>query len=446
MKKLIEKYNRQDTLLVISSYPEKGKLYSGKVCAVGGYTKNTIKALQKKYSKEYRKIVILTVQTCGKEEIYEEDNMLIVRCIRRNKPFSYIRLVRYIQSFTLSNQVLAEFEFASFGDTRMTVLFPLIIWYLKTLGKHTTLVLHQVVDSLQNIDGHIGIGKNNLYMKVLDIGLKLFYRTMTKISSGVVVLEDEFKKRLSGYCNPEKVIVIPHGVDNNVKIISKIEAREKLRLNKDEIIVLYFGYLTWYKGADFFAETFSKSNMEVNGKRVRFVMAGGESFTQKKKKHYRLFLDKVYHNIRKGNNISITGFVPEEKISLYFAACDLVLLPYRVFMSSSGPMSMVFSYKKPFAISENLKKITYTKDFSESIENAGLQRNDFIFRLDKKSCRNMVRKILGGRKLEKIRKLSEEMGKKRCFNATCDKYEYLFQNNLTNAPLSLAPSMFPVTK
>ena len=87
MKHLIEKYNSRENILLISSYPEKGVHYSQKVCAVGGFAKNTIEALQKKNSST--RYVVLTTTFNGKSEIYEENNVLVIRLFKRNRISSY---------------------------------------------------------------------------------------------------------------------------------------------------------------------------------------------------------------------------------------------------------------------------------------------------------------------------------------------------------------------
>src|SRR3989344_9076526 len=124
MKRLIEKYNLPESILLISSYPEKGVHYSQKVCAVGGFAKNTIEALQKKNNRT--RYVILTTTFNGKSEIYEENNVLVIRLFKRNRISSYIPLIKAIFTFNKIKNVLIEFEFSSWGNTKTTSIFVLI--------------------------------------------------------------------------------------------------------------------------------------------------------------------------------------------------------------------------------------------------------------------------------------------------------------------------------
>jgi glycosyltransferase involved in cell wall biosynthesis len=50
-------------------------------------------------------------------------------------------------------------------------------------------------------------------------------------------------------------------------------------------------------------------------------------------------------------NVKFLGFVPEERVSEIFAACDVVVLPYRVVMAASGPMSHALGHRKPVLLS-----------------------------------------------------------------------------------------------
>lgn len=407
-EKLISYYNNPDAILVISSYPERGVRYSGKVCAVGGFTRNTLEALKKRYTSigENRKMVVLTIVT-EREEIYEEDGILVIRCFRRNNIFSYKNLWAYINRFTLIKDVFVEFEFASFGDTWVTAPFPLLLLGAKLIGKNILLVLHQVLTSTAEISGHIGVDKKDIRIKLFDLVLNLYYRLFCAGAHKIVVLEDEFKLRLEKISGRKDIEVIPHGVDTSVKIIAKNIARRKLKIGQNELVVLYFGYLTWYKGADIFAKAFAGKKMYVNGKKVRFIMAGGESFTQKNKKHYHKFVTNIYDYARAGKNLKITGFLEEKLMPYYFAVCDLVVLPYRTFMSSSGPLSLAVSFKKPFIVSSQLNKLLDSQDIKKLLAEMNLKKENITFSPTETDLKEKTVKMLHTNQREKLQKFSQ---------------------------------------
>ena len=284
---LIDTYNSQENILFISSYPEKGVLYSKQVCAVGGYTKNTLDALEG--SSSFNTCAILTVTIGEKKELYEENGRLIWRIFTRNKVLSYFEMFKSILQFNKIKKVFIEFEFASFGDTKISVFFPLIVLVCKLTGKDITIVIHQVIDHIGEISGHLGWEETSYISTIkkqfYSYGLTFFYRSLVSLSNHVVVLEKEFKDRLIRMTGERrKISVIPHGVAANVQLIEKNEARRKLGLPNNKKIILYFGYLTWYKGADIFMNIANQNRKDED---TLFIVAGGPSFTQKNKKHYQ---------------------------------------------------------------------------------------------------------------------------------------------------------------
>ena len=84
----------------------------------------------------------------------------------------------------------------------------------------------------------------------------------------------------------------------------------------------------------------------------------------------------------------------QDQIANYFAAADLVVLPYRAFMCASGVMSLVFSYTKPFIISEQLTPMLASSDFQQALDKTGLKAKDISFTLDNKSLLAVTEKVL----------------------------------------------------
>lgn len=352
MKYLIEKYNRQDSLIVVSSYPEKNTRYSQKVCAVGGFTKNITDNLPG------HKIILTTKLGYKNDQIYEEKNSLIYRIFKRNSVFSFIKLFLAIKNFTHAKKVLIQFEFSSFGDIYTTILFPILLLALRLMGKKIYFVFHQVILDLDSLTEYLGWEKNDWRLPYFNFFLKLFYQTNVALSEKTIVLEEEFKHRLLKIVDSSnKIFVIPHGVDANLKIYDQKLARNKLKIEKNKPTVLFFGYLAWYKGADLMIEL-AQANKKIN-----FIIAGGPSFTQKHKAHYKKYLEK-FNNLPK--NLKITGFVKEKQIPLYFSASNLVVLPYRSMISSSGPLSLAYSFEKAMVLSNKLKPYLKSKDFKNS--------------------------------------------------------------------------------
>lgn len=435
--KLLKKYNTPESLIVIASYPKKGEKYSQGVCATASFTKNTLESL--KATQKGRPIIVLSIALKGWEEIYEENGMLIVRCFFRNKILSYQKAISYINRFNEVSNVLIEFEFSSFGDTIATSALSILIWILFFLGKRVTLVVHQVLLDLGELSGHIGIAPNRPLSKLLNLFLLIYYRIISFPVINIVVLEDKLKDRLSKFVNVKKIYVVPHGVDTTVdKKITKTFARNKLKLDKDELIILSFGYVTWYKGTDFLVKALKKIR-KINGKKLHLVIAGGESFTQQHKKHYQNFYRKVVREVKQVSRITLTGFINEKDIPLYFKACDLVVFPYRTFMSSSGPLATALAYGKPFIISSALKEILLSDDVQKSLIQAGLQSSDLTFNLIPERLQATLEKMTKARQMKKLTKLSQILKQKRSFKKLAPMYVQLL--SCIKPSLIISPSL-----
>ncbi|MFH0863514.1 MAG: glycosyltransferase [Candidatus Gottesmanbacteria bacterium] len=420
---ITDDFDRPDSLLVISSYPERGVKYSGKVCAVGGFVKNTIDAINSSSGGlMVGKIIVLTI-SLGKEELYKEDGILIWRIFKRNNPFSYLHLWKAINRFKRTKNVLLEFEFASFGDTLTTLFFPLTLVWLRLLGKTPFLVIHQVVPNLNEIYGHLGWKNKGIKNKFFDLGLKAFYWILLLFCEKAIVLEKVLKERLVDQVGwAQKIQVIPHGVDKQQRIIDKQQARTLLRIKNDELICLYFGYLTWYKGVDLLIKAFSLPDIKINNRSVKLIIAGGESFTQSNKIHYKKFVKGIYNSLKKTKNILITGFVEEKKIPLYFSAADLVILPYRTFMSSSGPLSLACSFNKPFILSSALEDYVKSADFALSLAETGLNKEEILFSCSDKRFIKKLTDSFNKDKMGKLIKFSKNLAQKRDFKVIALEY------------------------
>ena len=420
MDRLIVKYNKPENTIFISSYPEKNVRYSQKVCAVGGFTKNTIESLQKlDASKKY---IVVTVKIDTKSEVYEENNTLILRILDRNNPLSYIPTLKVLLSFTKIRSVVTEFEFGSFGGIQNASLFLIIPFVLRCIGKKQIFVLHQVIENLNELVGHLGWKKNDMRKIIFNPLLKGFYFCIHLLSNKIIVTEEVFKNRLQNIVGTSsKITTIPHGVDTRIPLINKETARQFLRLPLNKKIILYFGYLSWYKGADLFFK-FAKKMANTD---IQFIMAGGPSFTNVEKSHYKKYMDGFK---KPSKNIHISGFVPEEKIPFYFSAADLVVLPYRTMMSSSGPLSLAFSFEKPLIMSDKMKDYVITSDFSSIQKKLLLKSSDLFFSLSEKGFKEKVLNY----KSQLLHTCSSRMKEKRGYENVAKEYYELLNALLIN--------------
>lgn len=424
---------QKKSLLVITSYPSKGKIHDKYVVGVASYAKNTLLSLCSaiKRRKQKPNITVLAETFSDKISKYKEKDINIKRIWQRNSFLTFPKLFKEIyKNHKKTNTILIELELAMFGDKFSLILLPIFLLALRILKKKIYIVLHQVIKDLEELQGHLNLQKDTFSIDLLNLLLKILYMLIFKLSSKIIVFDQTLKERLEKpSSNPlllkkEKVIVIPHAVENFKYLPKKAKARSKLNLSKNSYVLLLFGFLAWYKGTDWVIEAYKKLKHDKNLKKrkLSLVLAGGPNPNHIHKPYYKKYINNLKLECKR-HNIVLTGFVPEDKIPLYYQASDLALFPYRTLMSASGPLSLSFSFKKPFLISQRMAEIFETEDIKHLLLKHNLNKDIFTFNLNNEFIKQ-VRTILKNRKLvNKLTLISKLMQKERSWQKI-GKYYY----------------------
>lgn len=403
-----------EQLLVITSYPSKGSIHDKKTVGIASYAKNTLLGI--KEAKPDIKITILA-EKLGDELTYSENSMEIKRIWKRGKILSFLGIFNEALKNPAKN-ILLEFEVSMFGNAIHTSPLPFLIALLRIFRKNVTIVLHQAITDLDSFEGHTNISAKSFKSKLLGVGIKIFYFLLFLTSNKIIVFESSLKKRFSDL---PKMEIIPHGVQIINRQIPKSEARKKLNINADAFVILIFGYIAWYKGTDWIVEEINKLKNLDEFKNTLLIIGGGPNPNHENKKFYMDYVTNVIKNSE--NSIAkYTGFVKEEEIPYVYEASDLVILPYRTFMSASGPLSLAYSFEKPALVSSKLSEIFDTSDIKEVIEKNNLTKNDLSFELNEESFEKMIIRTRDKNYLKKLEKLSKEISEKRKFKKIGQMY------------------------
>lgn len=380
-----EQFNRPDTIIIIASYPARKNRSIAKIDAVASYTDHFARSFRKVAAAHNTRVVVLAQKIDG-EEWYKEGDILVCRVWDKGSPLCFGQILTALSFFPQVKSVLIQFEFHQFGGKLATAMFPLFLVGLRLLGKSITLVLHQVVENIATLWGHLNIQPHSIKTAIFNVMLHLFYQSSTKTANATIVHSEILAKRLEKITGKHDAIVIPHGLGAIRPTYSKRQARKILGYKKRDYVILSFGFLTWYKGSDWITDTVAKTRR----KNVKLLLAGGTSPNIQTAKHYQRFVDHIQESAKSHPNIRLTGFVEDSEIPLYFAAADLVALPYRSLMSSSGPLAMTIAFKKPFLLSKILTPYTRDTDFSKTLRETGLTVSDISFSLHQKDFWNKV--------------------------------------------------------
>jgi len=423
----LKEFNKPQNTLFISNYPTfDNKGVMGNINGVSKYTYNLLSKLKKDLELEGGKAIVLC-DAVDKKTSYKEDGLLIVRGWKKDDRKVFRDICKIIKKFDQVDKIFIQFEFNEFGNLSATLMFPLFLCRLKLLRRNVSLLLHQVVEDLGELDGHLNLKPKSLKIKVMNKGMSWFYKKVLNISDKVVVHNNLFKKRLESITKKGKIFVIPHGMIDSSEECDLQDPREKLGLKKKDFIILSFGFLTWYKGSDLIAKNFVNYYKKTKDDSIKLLLAGGPSANLRNRKFYKKYYSDLVKLIKGYPNIIHTGFIPDNEVKDYYCAADVVVFPYRTHMSASGPFSLALSYDRPFLISDKISSVLETRDIKKVMSNLGLTERDIVFKLNKPSdlfvkIGNLVQ---SKKRRDKLSKLSQKVKNERDWERTAEKFLFV---------------------
>lgn len=420
--------SEEKNLLVITSYPPKSEVHGKGVVGIASYAKNTLTSLFKQDKNLKISVLAEKLKRDGLHE-YNDDGISVARVWKRGSFLTFpILLKETLKRKNNSQKILIEFELSMFGGIFTLLPFPFFLFILKILGKKTHIVLHQVVMNMDEIGPHLNITQKSLKASLYSYGMKFFYKLLILLSHEIIVFEEKLKDDLQKIGKNSKIAVIPHGVEVNQSTLSQSKARKELNIPESSFVIVVFGFLAWYKGSDFIVQTIADlKKSESKLKNIHLIMAGGPNPNHMSKDFYVEYIQSI-EKTAKENGITITGFVEETKINQYYQASDLIVLPYRIFMSSSGPLSLAFTYNKPVIFSESIRPYFKSVDINDALNQLRITEDDLIFKLTPESLSSLLQSFTENKEiLDKLTRFSTLIGKKRSWNMiTKLYYEKLF--------------------
>lgn len=237
-------------------------------------------------------------------------------------PLAWLRLARQVKT---SNSSLVILQWSTVYWTPFYALF------LKSLGKgrspKSVFVCHNVMEHEPNWI------KSVLSRRVLDCAD--FFITHSQ-------WDRDNLERWLGASRARAIRVSPHPAYEhlNQPVPSKAEAKASLGI-RAERVVLFFGFIRDYKGLRYLIESLPlvRATLDVH------LLIAGEVWGD----------TKPYHALisRLGVTSSVTlvnKYIPNEEVAQYFAASDLVVIPY-VSATQSGIVQLAYGFGKPVVVS-----------------------------------------------------------------------------------------------
>ena len=134
----------------------------------------------------------------------------------------------------------------------------------------------------------------------------------------------------------------PHPLyDNFGEKVSRLEAIEKLNLDKNERYMLFFGFIRDYKGLDLLLKAYADSRFRTTN--VKLIVAG--EFYNNSEKYFSLEEEFGLKN----EVIWRNDFIPDSEVRYYFSAADIIAQPYKS-ATQSGVTQIAYHFEKPMLV------------------------------------------------------------------------------------------------
>lgn len=136
-----------------------------------------------------------------------------------------------------------------------------------------------------------------------------------------------------------------HPTYNAFKIdnLSREEARKRLEIEPEKKVLLFFGFIREYKGLKYLIQAMPEIVSKIPD--VELLIVGDYSCEEDKK-----FYTDMVKQCKIENYVKIyDGYIPDREVEKFFAACDLVVLPY-ISATQSGIVQIAFGFEKPVVV------------------------------------------------------------------------------------------------
>jgi glycosyltransferase involved in cell wall biosynthesis len=195
-----------------------------------------------------------------------------------------------------------------------------------------------------------------------------------------------------------KVEVIKHGnYEQYVGNASLLPIRIPIP-NENAFTLLFFGQIKEVKGLDILLEALAICKQR--NLNVQLIIAG--KVWQSDFSKYQTLIEK--HQLESMISLNIK-YIPDEEVATYFAASDLIVLPYKR-IYQSGVLLMTMSYGKPVLVSDleamketindGVNGFTFENENSDSLASKieyAMNNSDLLFDVARQSKKDIIEKF-----------------------------------------------------
>ena len=172
-------------------------------------------------------------------------------------------------------------------------------------------------------------------------GDKLLTGYFAKNMDGFLTMSNKVMEDVKLFSD-KPMVLSAHPIFNHFgEPISKEKARQIIGINKEEKIILFFGFIRQYKGLDLLLNAMASSTIKSLNIKLLIV---GEFYEDA----------KPYHDLIKKLNLEpsiiiYSQFIPDAEVKNYVCAADFIIQPYKN-ATQSGVTPLAYHFEKPMLV------------------------------------------------------------------------------------------------
>lgn len=218
----------------------------------------------------------------------------------------------------------------------------IVRYWLPFMGPCLGFILRQIKKNKQT---KIVCIADNIIPHEKRFGDKAFTKYFVQPVDAFITMSDKVMTDLKLFAPTKPTQLVAHPLyDNFGKKVSKEEARLKLGIKNEELILLFFGFIRKYKGLDLLLNAMKIiKNPKFNIQNSKLLIAG--EFYEDRKAY-----DEQIEKLDLQENLILhTDFIPDSEVKYYLCAADVVVQPYKN-ATQSGVTPLAYHFEKPMIV------------------------------------------------------------------------------------------------
>ncbi|MBP6431024.1 MAG: glycosyltransferase [Ferruginibacter sp.] len=218
----------------------------------------------------------------------------------------------------------------------------IVRYWLPFMGPCLGFILRQIK---KNKHSKVVCIADNIIPHEKRFGDKPFTKYFVKPIDAFITMSEKVMNDLNIFAPSKPAQLVQHPLyDNFGEIISKEEARKKLAIGNEKMVLLFFGFIRKYKGLDLLLDSIKiLKDSKLPIANCQLLIAG--EFYEDRKPY-----DEQIEKLGIQNNLILhTDFIADSEVKYYLCAADVVVQPYKN-ATQSGVTPLAYHFEKPMIV------------------------------------------------------------------------------------------------